>query len=123
MEASLQNPPLAKSLLQHRCKQLEGAAQEQALIRSLLVGSQRRAGTHIPHPDPVLSPTPHDAKIFFQICRLNTFLVHFRPFILYPTSLGSGNMFPSFHHSISQRVFIDWEVSLPESSLSYTAYI
>lgn len=32
-------------------------------------------------------------------------------------------MFPSFHPIISQRVFIGWEVSLPELSLSYTAYI
>lgn len=62
-------------------------------------------------------------RFFFQICRLNTFLAHFRLFTLYPTSLGSGNMFPSFHHIISQRGFIGWEVSLPELSLSHTAYI
>lgn len=71
----------------------------------------------IPHP------FPPAVKKSFQICRLNTFFVHFRPFTLYPTSLWSNNIFPSFDHSISWRVFIGWEASLTELLLSYTAQI
>lgn len=46
-------------------------------------------------------PFPPTVKKSFQICRLNTFFVHFRPFTLYPTSLRSNNIFPSFYHSIT----------------------
>lgn len=76
-----------------------------------------------PPPDLVLHPSPPAVKKCFQICRLNTFFVHFRPFTLYPTGLGSGNIFPSFNHSISRRVFIGWDASLTELLLSYTAQI
>lgn len=58
LEASLQNPRLAKSLLQHRCKQqgLAGAAQEHALIPSPLCGVTVQ-GWH-PHSPSRPSPLP-----------------------------------------------------------------
>lgn len=74
-------------------------------------------------PSLIPHPFPPAVKKSFQICRLNTFFVHFRPFTLYPTSLGSNNIFPSFDHSISWRVFIGREVSLTELLLSHTAQI
>lgn len=76
-------------------------------------------------PCPTLSPapTPSAAKKCFQTCRLNTFFVHFRLFTLYPTSLGSSNIFPSFDRSISQRVFIGWDAFLTKLLLSYITQI
>lgn len=56
---------------------------------------------HIPPPGLIPHPFPPAVNKSFQICRLNTFFVHFRPFTLYPTSLGSNNIFPSFDHSVT----------------------
>lgn len=72
----------------------------------------------IPPPSHLVLHSSPPAVKHFQICRPNTFFVHFRPFTLYPTGLGSSNIFPSFDHSISWRVFIGWDVSLAELLLS-----
>lgn len=113
---------LAKALL-GAARTRNGAGIENPVLIYNGTRAHREIGPDSPLPRLGPAPTPPAVKKCFQICRLNTFFVHFRPFTLYPTGLGSSNIFPSFDHSISWRVFIGWDASLTELLLSYTAQI
>lgn len=96
---------LGKALL-GAARTRNGAGLENPVLVYNRTHAHREAEPGSPLPRLSPAPTPPAVKKCFQICRLNTFFVHFRPFTLYPTGLGSGNIFPSFDHSISWRVFI-----------------